>query len=32
VAARMMGADELPPRQAPAGLLKLFTLKELLAG
>ncbi|MHA3902276.1 flagellar biosynthesis protein FlhF [Castellaniella sp. WN] len=31
VAARMLGADRLAPRQAHAGLLKLYALKELLA-
>ncbi|WP_417251133.1 flagellar biosynthesis protein FlhF [Castellaniella sp.] len=30
-AARMLGAEQLSARQAPAGLLKLFTLKELLS-
>lgn len=32
VAARMLGADQLSARQSPAGLLKLYALKELLAG
>lgn len=32
VAARMLGAERLAARQSPAGLLKLYTLKELLAG
>lgn len=31
VAARMLGAEHLSARQSPAGLLKLYTLKELLA-
>ncbi len=31
VVARMLGADQLSARQSPAGLLKLYTLKELLA-
>ncbi len=31
VAARMLGADRLAPRQSHAGLLKLYALKELLA-
>lgn len=31
VAARMLGGDQLSARQSPAGLLKLYTLKELLA-
>jgi len=30
VAARMLGADRLAPRQSHAGLLKLYALKELL--
>lgn len=31
VAARMLGAEYLSAKQSPAGLLKLYTLKELLA-
>ncbi|MGB6242166.1 MAG: flagellar biosynthesis protein FlhF [Castellaniella sp.] len=31
VVARMLGADQLSARQSPAGLLKLYALKELLA-
>ncbi|WP_298017678.1 flagellar biosynthesis protein FlhF [uncultured Castellaniella sp.] len=31
VAARMLGGDQLAVRQSPAGLLKLYALKELLA-
>ncbi len=31
VVARMLGAEQLSARQSPAGLLKLYALKELLA-